>query len=307
MKRIHCLVLSVGVVALAAAQPAFGLRVVTTTPDLAAITRAVGGSQVTVSSIALGVQDLHKIEAKPSFIRDVSKADLVIFNGLELEIGWLPLLIEGARNPKVRPGSKGSLDASTDVKVIEKPTGALDRSQGDVHPDGNPHYLLDPRNGVIVARTIAQKLSELDGANRAEYERGLAEFTRDMNARIARWETRLAVVQDMPVVAYHKTWEYLSAWAKFRIIDYVEEKPGIPGSPRHIASVIKRIGDEDALAVIGAIYDPRKERETIARRTSIADVTLPSSVGAEKGVDTYPALFEAIVSRLTQVSEGARR
>jgi zinc/manganese transport system substrate-binding protein len=200
----------------------------------------------------------------------------------------------------------GNLDASTGIKVLEKPLGAVDRSQGDVHPDGNPHYLLDPRNGVVVAKTIVERLSKLDAANRADYERGLAEFTRDMNARIAGWERRLAAVKGSAVVAYHKTWEYLAAWAGLRVVAYVEEKPGIPGSPKHIASVIRRIGDEKALAVISAVYNPRNECENIAKRTGVAALTLPASVGAEKEISTYAELFDVLVGRLEKVAKGAK-
>lgn len=288
------------------AESAWSLRVVATTPDLAAIARAVGGERVVVSSLLLGVQDPHKIEAKPSYIRDLSRADLLLYNGLELEIGWLPLLIEGARNPNVRVGSLGNLDASRGVPVLEKPLTAVDRSQGDVHPEGNPHYLLDPRNGKIVARSIAERFAQLDPAHRADYEQYLTVFLREMDRRIAEWERRLAVVKGIPLVAYHKTWEYLAAWAGFRIVAYVEEKPGIPGSPRYIASVMRRIQEEKALAIIAAVYNPVKECENLARRAGIPSVTLPAAVGAEKTITTYPELFDALVARLEKIAQGGR-
>lgn len=283
------------------APSAWSLRVVATTPDLAAIARAVGGEHVVVSSLLLGVQDPHQIEAKPSYIRDLRQADLLIYNGLELEMGWLPLLIDGARNPHIRVGSLGHLDASRGVMVLEKPLTAVDRSQGDVHPEGNPHYLLDPRNGKIVARTIAERLAQLDPDHRSDYERYLTAFLREMDRRIAGWERRLAVVKGISLVAYHKTWEYLAAWAGFRIVAYVEEKPGIPGSPRHIVSVLKRIQEEEALAVIATVYNPVKECESLAKRAGIVSVRLPSAVGAEKTITTYPDLFDALVAHLEKI------
>ncbi|MDA1191505.1 MAG: metal ABC transporter substrate-binding protein [Candidatus Poribacteria bacterium] len=280
------------------AMPARALRVVTTVPSLAAITKEVGGGLVEVESIARGVQDPHYLEAKPSFMRDLNKADLLIFNGLELEVGWLPLIVKGARNDKLTPGSPGLLDASENIERLEVPVGQIDRSMGDVHPEGNPHYLLDPRNGVIVSAAIAKRLSELDPTHAADYAANQKRFAAAMGERIADWESRLRSLKDRPFVAYHKTFTYLADWIGFKVVGFIEEKPGIPPSPRHLAELSRCIDADGVHVVIYANYNPKKQVEGIAERTAAAAVELPADVGAEKSILTYADLFETIVKRI---------
>ena len=285
--------------------PASALDIVTTTTDLAAITRSVGGEAVTVTSISRGVQDPHYIEAKPSFIRQVSKADLLIYNGLELEVGWLPLLLQGARNRKLTVGSPGLLDASVGIAPLEVPTGELDRSMGDVHPFGNPHYLLDPRNGILVANTIADRLSELDPSHAEQYENNAQAFTKDLNEHIAAWEASLSYLRGARFIAYHKTWEYLADWLGFEILEYVEEKPGIPPGPRHITRVVEIVQANAIPAILVATYNPQAKANTIAKRSGAPVLALPAAVRADQLINTYSDLFDAIAHRLETV--GNRR
>jgi zinc/manganese transport system substrate-binding protein len=259
-----------------------------------------------VSSIAHGAQDPHYVEAKPSFIRDLNRADMLIYNGLELEIGWLPLLIEGARNGRVIPGAPGHLDASASVRVLEKPQGEVSRAEGDIHPLGNPHYLLDPRNGLLVARAIAERLARLDPAHRADYERLQRQFAETLSGRIREWERRLDPIGGTTVVAYHKTWEYVAAWCGIRIVNYIEDKPGIPPSPQHLAALTRQMRSGEVRALLATNYNPRKESEDVARRTGTRLLVLPASVGAEKDIRSYADLIERVVAELESLATGGR-
>ena len=288
---------------LACAKPAAGeLQIVSTTPDLAAIARIVGGDQVQVKSIARGYQDPHYVQARPSYMRLVNRADLLIYTGLELEVGWLPLLIQGARNTRVMPGAAGHLNAARGITVLEVPVGEVDRAMGDIHPEGNPHYMLDPRNGRIAAGTIAARLGQLAPEEAAMFERNLQEFRSELEGRIDRWEKRLSPVRGHKVIAYHKQWEYLAAWLGLEIVDYIEDKAGIPPSPRHIAALSGRMSAEGIGVVLCANYvDPARARR-VAEKTGARLVVLPISAG-EKGIDTYADLFEVIVARLEKAMQ----
>ena len=274
------------------------VRVVTTTPDLAAIVRDIGGDFVVVKSIARGNQDPHYVQAKPSFMRTMNQADLLIYTGLELEVGWLPLLIQGARNPKIRPGALGHLDASVGIKRLEIPDGKLDRSMGDVHPEGNPHYMLDPRNGLIVGQTIADKLSQIDPENAEGYQKNLALFQKKLQAKIEMWEARLRGLQGKQIVTYHKLWEYLTDWLHLKIVSQVENKPGIPPSPRHVAELVVRMKANDIILLLSSDYSAPKPAERVAQQAGAKLIVLPASVGGREGIETYADLFEVIVSQL---------
>jgi len=285
-------------VLLALGPAAARIRIVTTTPDLTAIARAVGGERVEVTSIARGYQDPHYLQAKPSYMHLVNRADLLIYTGLELEVGWLPLLIQGARNPKVIPGERGHLEAAHGIRVLEVPTGEVDRTMGDIHPEGNPHYMLNPHNGLVVAETIAARLGELNPGNAAVFDRNLEQFRQGLGGKISHWEKRMKAFRDHKLVAYHKQWEYLADWLGLKIVDYIEDKAGIPPSPRHIANLVTRIPAEGVEAVVCANYvDPAQVRR-VAEKTGVEVVVLPISVDGEEGIETYADLFEGIVTRL---------
>lgn len=293
MKIILCLLLLFFFPsALRAAEPP---SVVTTTADLAAIVKAVGGERVKVESIAKGFQDPHYVEAKPSYMRLVNRARLLFYVGLQLEIGWLPLLVQGARNP-----SLVQVDLSQGIAVLERPTGPISRAQGDIHPEGNPHYWLDPRNGVLVARRVARELKPLASADGNYFEQNLKVFESDLSRRRQRWEERVAPLRGTEVVAYHKEMEYLAKWLGISIIDYVEDKPGIPPSPRHLENLIQTMRQRKVKALLVSNITSPTIPQAVADKGGARMVVLPVSVGGEKGIEGYGDLFDAIIGRLAE-------
>jgi ABC-type Zn uptake system ZnuABC Zn-binding protein ZnuA len=281
------------------------LLVVTTTEDLAAIAREVGGERVEVKSIARGTEDPHFIAAKPSYMLELRRADLFVQVGLELEIGWVPLLLEGSRNRSIQPGSAGYVDASEGIATLEVPTAAT-RAAGDVHPFGNPHYWLDPENGITIARSILAGLVRIDAAGRPAYEAAYRDFEERLRARIAEWQEELRPLRGTRLVSYHRAWAYFEQRFGLRFAGELEPKPGIPPSPRHLAELTRRIeaGEIDAL-VHGPYYNPKPVLE-LGRRTGLPVVALPLGVGGAPGVDTYFDLFDHIVTALRR-SLGAGR
>ena len=277
-----------------------GLRVVTTTTDLAALARAVGGDRIEVESIARGYQDPHYVEAKPSYMRRLNKADLLIYNGLELEIGWLPLLIQGSRNSRVMAGATGNLNASEGVAIREIPAGEVHRAMGDIHPSGNPHYTLDPRNGFVIAAAIATRLRQLTPTDSAAIDADHESFRRHLNARLRQWEERAAPLRGLQVVALHKQWEYLAAWLDIDIVDYIEDRPGIPASPGHVAALVDLMRRAGVPLVIHAGFADRRPAARLAARSDARVLGLPAAVGAAPGVDTYTDLFETILASLEE-------
>jgi ABC-type Zn uptake system ZnuABC Zn-binding protein ZnuA len=278
--------------AFGAAEPLF---VVTTTSDLAALVKAVGGERVKVESIAKGFQDPHYVEAKPSYMRLVNQGRLLVHVGLQLEIGWLPLLIQGARNPQLV-----SLKLSEGMQVLEIPQGPITRAQGDIHPEGNPHYWLDPRNGLLMARRITQQLKALVPADGASFEQNLKTFESDLGRRRQKWEERMAPFRGTEVVAYHKQWEYLAHWLELAIIGYVEDKPGIPPAPKHLAGLVRTMQQRKVRAVLVANFTNPNIPQSVAERGGAKMAVLPASVGGEKGIEGYGDLFDFIVGRLAE-------
>ena len=274
------------------------VKVVTTTQDLASIVEAVGGSDVSVSWIARGDLDPHFVAAKPSFMVKLASADLVVAVGLELEIGWLPSLLTGSRNPKVQPGAAGYLDASAAVSSIEKPTGAIDRSRGDIHPLGNPHYWLDPENGRKVARLVAQKLQALDAAHGAAYAANLATFEATLTQKESGWTAKMAPLRGANVVGYHSTFDYFCAAYGLNVIGFVEPKPGIPPTPAHTLELsAKAKGAKVGLVLVEPYHSPSGAK-SIADAAGARVVVVPTSVGSATGIDSYFDLFDHIVASL---------
>jgi len=291
-----CATLSFAILLLttAAARAAEPLAVVTTTADVAAIVKAIGGERVAVESIAKGYQDPHFVEAKPSFIRVVNRARILFNVGLELEIGWLPLLIQGARNP-----SMIVVDLSSGIAVLEKPTGPVSRAQGDVHPLGNPHYWLDPRNGVIMARRVAQELKNLAAADGALFDQNLKNFESEIATKRKRWEEQMAPFRGAQLVTYHKEWEYLMNWLGLGVAGYVEDKPGIPATPRHLEELVQTMQQKKIKALLASHYTNPNVPKAVADKTGAKLVMLASSVGGEENIKNYPDLFESIVGKLS--------
>jgi zinc/manganese transport system substrate-binding protein len=268
------------------------LNVVTTTEDLAAIAREVGGDRITVEALAKGYQDPHFVEAKPSFILKLQKADVLIVVGRELEIGWLPPLVQQSRNAKVQPGGEGYLDASLHATILEIPAGQLTRAMGDVHPSGNPHYWLDPENGTRVAKDIADKFSERRPNDRAAFEKALAAFTARVDEGGKRWLAAMAPYKGTKVVTYHRSFPNFASRFGLDIIGYVEPKPGIPPSPQHTLDLIAEMKRQNVKLVLMEPYFDSKTPNAIGRATGAEVIVMPPSVGGVKEATDYVALFD---------------
>ena len=278
--------------------------VVTTTPDLAAIARAVIGEAASVYAISRPDQDPHYVQAKPSHMAKLRRARAVVYTGLQLEIGWISKLLEGSRNPTVMPGRPGNLDASKAIeRILEVPTGEVDRSMGDIHPEGNPHYLLDPRNGILAAGWMALEFGALDPQNADRYLANAEAFEADIKGAITKWEMRAAPLRGLKVIAHHKQWEYLVDWLGLDLVGYVEDRPGISPSPRHIHDLERLIRSDRIETIIKAHYVPSRAPEILADRTGARALTLPATVTGKDGIDTYRDLFDTIIERLVTASE----
>jgi len=276
------------------------LNVVTTTEDLASIAREVGGDRVTVESIARGYQDPHFVEAKPSFILKLQKADVLIVVGRELEIGWLPPLITQSRNSKIQAGAEAYLDASLNAEILEVPTGQVTRAMGDVHPLGNPHYWLDPENGKRIGKSIADKFSQIRPNDRATFQQKLTDFTTRLDAAEKGWLAQMAPYKGTKVVTYHRSFPNFAARFGLEIIGYVEPKPGIPPSPQHTLDLINEMKRQNVKLVLVEPYFDMKTPNAIGRATGAEVLVLPPSVGGVKEVSDYFKLFDYDIDLLVQ-------
>jgi zinc/manganese transport system substrate-binding protein len=292
------LVLLTALAALAPRAAQAQLKVVTSTTDLYDIAREVGGDKITATHIGEGYQDPHFIEAKPSFVLQLRNADVWAFVGLDLEIGWMPLLLDGARNPKIRQGGSGYLDASTAIHILDTPQGNVDRSMGDVHPLGNPHYWLDPENGRRIARLFQAKFTQLDPGNAATYASNERAFETRLNAAERQWQGDLQAIKGKPVVAWHTSWRYFAEYNGMNIVAFMEPKPGVPPSPSHLYTVIQAVKATGAKAIVMEPFYDRKVADLVAKQTGIKVLILPPSVGGVKGIDDYVQLMQYDMSQL---------
>ncbi len=266
------------------------LAVVATTPDLAAIARVVGGAAVDVEAIARPTEDPHFVDAKPSFARLLNRADVLIEGGAALETGWLPPLLDTARNSKLAPGAPGHVVASTGIQLLDVPT-ELNRAQGDVHPAGNPHYLLDPANGGIVAGTIADTFIAVDAANADAYRANLARFRGDLLRKVGEWTHLMAPLRGTKIVTYHKDFDYLARRFGLEVAGVLEPKPGIPPSPSHVAELIPQM---QAAKVPLIVIEPNRERQVpdfVASKTGAKVLALPIMPGTSEAPE-YLDLFD---------------
>jgi len=271
------------------------LKVVTSTTDLYDLARAVGGDFVKATSIGKGYEDPHFVQPKPSFILQLRSADVWAYVGLDLEIGWMPLLLDGARNSKIRAGAPGHINASTVIPVLDA-NRAVDRSQGDVHPLGNPHYWLDPNNARKVAHLFRDRFSELDPKNAAGYRANTTAWEAKLTAAEQGWRADLASLKDKPVVAWHTSWRYFAAYTGLRIVGFMEPKPGVPPSPSHLSSLVATIKQTGAKVIIMEPFYDRKTADKIARETGAKVLVVPPSVGGAKGLDDYIELMKNNIS-----------
>jgi zinc/manganese transport system substrate-binding protein len=307
MKKILCTVaLIFGVSWLWGTPAAAALKVVATTTDLGWLAEQVGGVRVEVAVLCPGYQDPHYLPAKPSLSRKLRKADLLVYNGLELEIGWLPLLVDAARNPRLKAGGRGELDCSRAVtEILEVPTGPVDRSQGDIHPLGNPHYLLDPHQGIAVGHLIAGRLAELDPAGADVYQQQAVELERTLTARMADWQQTAGPAIGQSVIIYHQQFEYLLDWLGMSKIGAIEHRPGISPSPRHVEEVIKLGQTYPSTAVLAAPWNHLDAARRVSERVEAPLVVLPAASGALEGSDDYLAMFETICELLGEAFKPA--
>ncbi|MFN2372143.1 MAG: metal ABC transporter substrate-binding protein [Candidatus Krumholzibacteriia bacterium] len=282
-----------------AAPGAEPLQVVCTLTDLGWLAGQVGGDDAEVAVLCPGEYDPHFLPARPSLARSLGKADLLCYNGLDLEVGWLPVLLDKARNPRVRDGQPGCLDCSGALAtVLEVPSGPVSRAQGDVHPQGNPHYLLDPRNGLRVAALMAERMGELRPEAADRFRRRAADLAAALEPRIAAWHAAAAPVRAHPLVHYSKQWEYLADWLGLRLLGAVEHRPGIAPSPRHVEELTARARTAGVTELVAAPWNHLDAGARAAERMGAVLVVLPAAVGSQPGTDGYPEMFDVIVARL---------
>jgi len=280
------------------------MKVVCTTSDLGWLATEVGGDRVEVSVLCPGERDPHFLPAKPSLARKLGKADLLCYNGLELEVGWLPVLLEKARNPQVRPGQPGDLDCAGALeKVLEVPVGEVSRAQGDVHPEGNPHYLLDPRNGLLVARLMAERMAAMLSDEADNFFLRAEQLEADLEPRIKGWQEQADALRIRPLVVYTKQWEYLADWLGLDILGAVEHRPGISPSPRHVDELVGQAEQAGVRELVAAPWNHLDVAEKAAARMNVALVILPAAVDSREGAESYPALFDIILADLRAAVE----
>ena len=347
MKHTHALCMVVAGFALlstVAAQPALGddkIRVVTTTTDLKSLAEAVGGDKVTVKSIATGYEDPHHVQAKPSYMMLARKADLWIRVGMDLEIGYERLIIDGSRNTRIRIGTPGHLDASEKVLRLEVPKTKVTRDMGDVHPQGNPHYWVDPLNARIIAKAIAERLSKLSPVNAKAFEKNLAAFRKKLDERmfgakvieklggtkawamelkgtldeylekeklsgqLGGWAAKMRPLRGRKIVTHHRSWSYLANRFGLTVAAELEPKPGIPPSGSHLAKVMKLMKQEAVTVVLLEPAYSRKAADLVAKKTGATVVVSAISVGGQEGVSDYFALMDRIVEHLATAFKAA--
>jgi zinc/manganese transport system substrate-binding protein len=274
------------------------LRVVATIETLADLCRQVGGDRVEVTSLSHGYQDPHFVEAKPSLVLTLNRADALVYVGLDLEIGWLPPLVQQSRNAKIQRGQPGNIDASTGIKVEDVPNIPADqlRALGDIHPLGNPHYWIPPKNARGIARVLAQHFTELDTAGGNAYQAGLAAFEHRLDAKEKDWAKTAAPLRGINVVTYHKSWSYVAAWLQMREVGYIEPKPGIPPTANHTAQLIELMRTSNVKLVIVESFYPSSLAKFVAENGHARLVSAPSDVGAAPAIKSYFDLVDALVA-----------
>lgn len=267
------------------------LNVIASTEDLASITREIGGDRIAIDFIARGYQDPHFVEAKPSFILKLQKADLLVIVGRELEIGWLPPLIQQSRNAKVQVGANGYLDASLHARILDIPQGTITRAMGDVHPQGNPHYWLDPDNGKAIATDIAARLSQLRPSDKPYFDQRLTDFIRRLDEARTRWLAAIAPYKGTKVATYHRSYTNFADRFGLDVMGYVEPKPGIPPTPQHTLDLVNEMKRQDVRLVLVEPYFDLRTPNAIGRQTGAQVLVVPPSVGGVKEITDYFTLF----------------
>lgn len=275
------------------------LKVVATTADLASLAQDIGREHARVTALALHTQDPHFVDARPHLALELAKADLLLAVGLDLEIGWLGTLQTGSRNGKIQSGARGYLECSAFVRVLEIPKGKVDRSRGDVHPTGNPHYMFDPRQAARVAKGIAERMAELDPENAAAYKQNAIALIKQLGVANRAWQKQLAPARGAKVIAYHKSFPYLADWLGLTVVEHVEPKPGIPPNPHHVAHVMATARRHDVRVILQESFYPSKVAQVIAEKTGTHLVRIPAAPNF-RGGQSYIAHMGAIVSEISK-------
>jgi zinc/manganese transport system substrate-binding protein len=275
------------------------LNVVATTPDLASLAAAIGGDHLELTTLAKPTEDPHFVDAKPSFIVKLNRADVLIEGGAELEVGWLGALLDQSRNPKIASGAPGHVACAQGIQLLEVPS-ALDRSRGDIHAAGNPHYLIDPSNARIAAQHIAEVFCALDPQAASDYRAGLKKLTDALEARIPEWEKKLAPFRGKEVAAYHNSWLYFGRRFGLNIDLFLEPKPGVPPTPTHLADVILKMRTDHVRAILVDAYLNRRTADAVAGKTGASVVEVSQFPGGVKGTEAgYIALLDYLVNSIS--------
>ena len=297
MKNLTRIFLSAALSAIVATAADAKIKVVATLPDLASLAREVGGDKVEVSAMAKPTEDPHFVDARPSFVVQLRSADVLIDGGAELELGWLPPLLQNARNPKIEVGKPGRVQASQGVRLMNVPANVT-RAAGDVHALGNPHFMTDPIIAKTVALHIAQSFAAVDAPNAAFYDANYKKFEATINAKLQEWGAAMLPFKGQSVVAYHDSWVYFAHRFGLNIDIFLEPKPGIPPSPSHLAEVIEKMKAQKIKAIIVEPFHDRKIAEKVASSTGAKVVDFAQYPGALPNTDSYVKLIDTLVSRL---------
>jgi zinc/manganese transport system substrate-binding protein len=281
---------------------AAALNVFACEPEWAALAQELGGDKVSTYSATTALQDPHRMEAKPSLIARIRSADLVVCSGSELEVGWLPLLLTQSGNDRVQPGKPGFVEASQVVTRLEIPK-VIDRSLGDIHPAGNPHIHLDPRNIAKVAEVLSGRLGEIDHANADFYSKRLDDFSKRWQEAMQRWQQQAAPLKGMPIVVYHKDMSYFINWAQMREAGSLEPKPGIPPTPSHLAQLVEQMKRNPAKAVVYSPYNNPRPAQFLSEGAKIPVVPLPFTVGGSERAKDLFGLFDDTIDRLVKTAK----
>jgi zinc/manganese transport system substrate-binding protein len=304
MKSLFRLTLALGLGAMAAAPALADLKVATSLTDLASVAQYVGGKHVTAQSLCRGYEDPHFVPAKPSLMKAIQHADVFVSTGLELDGGWLPLVLPGSRNPRIQPGTKGFVDASQGVDVLEKPVGTVSRAEGDIHPLGNPHYYLDPKALEVVANHLAEVFSRLDPTNAADYRENAKKFTERMEASLKKWEEQMEPYKGAGIVPYHKNFIYFIERFGLKEFGNVEPKPGIPPTPRHIAELAEAMKGAGVKVVVYEPYYKADAASEVAKRAGGTAVEVATEVSGLPGTEDVFSKFDVLVSSIAGALSG---
>jgi zinc/manganese transport system substrate-binding protein len=289
--------------ALAAAAPTAQakLRVFTCETEWAALAREIGGDRAQVDSATTAHQDVHFIQARPSLISKLRRADLLVCSGAELEIGWLPVLLRRAANAKVQPGAPGHLDVSKHVPMLDVPT-RVDRAEGDIHPYGNPHTQTDPHNIARVAAELAGRMARLDPDGKGLYQSRFDDFSARWEKAMARWERRAAPLRGMEIITHHLAWVYMTKWLGLVVVGHLEAKPGIPPTAAHLSQLLADLEHSQLRAIVRAVYQPERPSRWLSERSGVPAIIVPHTVGSTDGATDLFSLFDEMVRALLEAN-----